>query len=699
MRFERFCALMFSADTVANRQSTHTKVRPPYFPHSCQHRSGYIRVETYATAASAVVFLILFLFLNHGLFRQPIFEWGDFAANALQIQNAKHFHELLGNYSRWGFHHPGPAFFYVFAAGESLFRDALHLVPQAMNAYILTIIIVNLMCLFGAIGIIAQHTGSAWFVPVAVASSLFLIATIDRTVGPETVLSSIWMPHVLLFSFLLYLVCCAAVACGDTRCLPVAVLTGLMLLHGHVAQILFVGTLAVMTLASFLIQRRPHGLLPLLRACRTELLISAALICIFAAPIVADILLHNPSNVDAVRTYMRDQIALPNSIHQAVRYEVSFFTFLPDPEVVLRESSPALFARGGSHPYIVKYWFFLVFLLGMTGGLFLRGQFGVSRFIRYLLLEILVTSLLFLYWTMKMAGGLMLFNGYFFYSVQFLAIFCLFSVIVSAAARHSPGSTRLAVALACAAPVLMFAFVHQLRIPIGENGEINRIATAVQGRAPMIQIVSAPDDWPTAVGVASRLKRAHQPFCFAPASLVFGANSTCDGLSSITKLVLTRIPSNCESPCQVLLREKGITAELSRYPSLQVPFTLTTSQAAGLFEGFYGEGAEGSPMWTSNQASVRFQLAPGAFPSRRLRITIIGESIADRPAEIRLNGHLLGSIAYGHPRSVDFIVPDNWFTAGTENEFIFAVPGAGPVGEDVRHLGFLLQSISVATAD
>jgi hypothetical protein len=649
-----------------------------------------------------------------------MFEWGDYAANALQIQNAKHFHELLGNYSRWGFHHPGPAFFYLFAAGELVFHDWLHVMPQAMNAYVLTILLVNTLFLFSSIWIVARHSTTALFVPAAVAFSLFQIAAINRTVssaldgsetavssalgGSETALSSVWMPYVLLFCFLLYLVSCAAVGCGNFRYLPVAIFTGLVLLHAHVAQVLFVGTLGLMMLASLLWRRRRQGAIStLVKDARNELLICGVLVCIFATPPLLDVLLHRPNNIDAIRTYMHDQIGLPNSMHQAVRYELSFFTFLPNPEVVLLQSSPGLLARGGAHPYVLKYWGFVVFLLGALAGLRMRGRIHLSPFIRYLLLEIVVVSLLFLYWTMKMAGGLYNFNGYFFYSAQFLAIFCLLSLIVAFIPQSERRTPRLAIALSCAAPFVMFTSLHQFRInqfrvTTGGGEEVNRIASAAQGRASMIQIVFGHDDWPIAVGVASRFKRVDQPFCVSPNFIMYGPESSCTNLFGIERLILTRTPRTCLEPCQVLLREDHLTAELSPYPVLKVPFALSTDSSSGLFEGFYADGAEGSPMWTTAESTIRFLAAQDASAVQRLRITVVGEARPGRAAELRLNDDVVGSITYGQPHSVEFVVPGGLLKNNSENEFSFSVPGAGPAGQDVRHLGFWLERIEVAAA-
>jgi hypothetical protein len=71
-------------------------------------------------------------------FRETHIEDGDFAANALQIRKAKTFGEIYGNYSRWRFHHPGPGFFYCYAAGEALLYDGLKAVPSPHNAHLFT---------------------------------------------------------------------------------------------------------------------------------------------------------------------------------------------------------------------------------------------------------------------------------------------------------------------------------------------------------------------------------------------------------------------------------------------------------------------------------------------------------------------------------------------------------------------------------
>src|SRR5205807_1160723 len=50
--------------------------------------------------------------------------WGDNPLLELATQDALHGHQLLGPYSRFGWHHPGPAYFYWLALPVLLLEPA-----------------------------------------------------------------------------------------------------------------------------------------------------------------------------------------------------------------------------------------------------------------------------------------------------------------------------------------------------------------------------------------------------------------------------------------------------------------------------------------------------------------------------------------------------------------------------------------------
>src|SRR6185369_4185587 len=123
----------------------------------------------------AVLFAGVVLAINGLWFRVPIIESADLAANSIQVYHAKMFRELLGNYSLWQFHHPGPLFFYLRAAGEYVLRDWLLMVPAPLNAQLVTLVLVNTALLFGSIEIFARQFPGTLFRPLAAVAAVWLI--------------------------------------------------------------------------------------------------------------------------------------------------------------------------------------------------------------------------------------------------------------------------------------------------------------------------------------------------------------------------------------------------------------------------------------------------------------------------------------------------------------------------------------------
>ena len=112
--------------------------------------------------ASFVLFHLPFWFSPH------LLEQGDLAANALQVERAREFTELLGPYSQHGFHHPGPVSFYFFAGAQSLFG----FLPSILARHMLAQFGLNLLCLAGILKVL-KKSGLA---PPLVAGGGFLMA-------------------------------------------------------------------------------------------------------------------------------------------------------------------------------------------------------------------------------------------------------------------------------------------------------------------------------------------------------------------------------------------------------------------------------------------------------------------------------------------------------------------------------------------
>ena len=183
----------------------------------------------------AVTIVILFTWRHSDFyFGPPIHETGDFAANALQIDDARSFKTLYGNYSRWRFNYPGFGFFYVYVVSEVLLYRTILFFVSPHQAHVFGGLMLQAGFFAIGLGVLARHARSSlgWIFPFAVAMLYFR--------GVEGAFTSIWAPHVLMAPFFAFLCCCGAIANGDTRDLPLAALSGSFLVHGHVAQPLFV---------------------------------------------------------------------------------------------------------------------------------------------------------------------------------------------------------------------------------------------------------------------------------------------------------------------------------------------------------------------------------------------------------------------------------------------------------------------------
>jgi hypothetical protein len=202
-----------------------------------------------ASVLTAIIFAAIVLNNSEMLFGSRQYEADDFAVNSLQVLKAKQFRETLGHYCRFGFHHPGPAFFYVFGWGEILFFDVLHLVPTPFNGQLIALYALSAFFVGVPLALIASRLGNAspWFVGLALMFAGWHFGAVGKFyafVPGDFGLLSPWPPCFIVLPFLCLIVAAASVAAGSGKDLPLLTLAGCFLVHGHVAMPLFVGPLA-----------------------------------------------------------------------------------------------------------------------------------------------------------------------------------------------------------------------------------------------------------------------------------------------------------------------------------------------------------------------------------------------------------------------------------------------------------------------
>lgn len=614
-------------------------------------------------AISAVVFVLVLLVLNRDLFSVPIHAYGDSAPNALQVERAKHFRESLGHYSRWGFNHPGPALFYVYAAGERVFHDWLRLVPAEMNAHVLTVILLNAAFLFGAMGVVARHFRTRLFPPAAVLTSLFFIACINRAI-PGSAILSVWPPHAILFCFVFFMACCASLACGRAEPLPWLVASGLMLLHAHVAQACFVGPLALGALATFAWRHgRALGARALLRQNRTRLAVCAALVILFALPIALDVVRRGDNNLRAILHHASLHPGQQQPFVSALRFGLTFLAFIPDPEVVLASPSASLIAAGASSPFVLTSWYLFVALTATATVLRLRAREKLPPFTVCAASAVALVAVSFLGWTLKTTGPLFNFNGYFFFSVE---LFCLWALLAFVLDR-----LRLDVRPAVATGLCALLPISVLAVPqpfLNARRGDPQVDLLVENLPPndgsVYHLTFAPADWKTMAAVAARMKHAREPFCVDDLwAFPFGRDNVCRKLEGMKNLVLAGTPAPCSSPCRVLAKNARVELDVEPYPMVRLPFTLKPDDRSSFNQGFNeGLGTEG-PVWTRGRATIAFHLAPDFTQARRVRVRILGSANEGRPARFLLNGTIIGTAVPGRAVA-ELDVDATWFVPG-----------------------------------
>jgi hypothetical protein len=280
-----------------------------------QEAQGRVR-PWWAVAALTVALLVLLVVRNRFLFSTRLYEDADMGADSILVEQARHFTLLVGNYSRDHFHHPGPAYMYVMAAGESLFWAGLHIVPTAWNGQLLAVYALN--SLF--VGL-AAWVGYGWTRTLRGTAACFAAVLGLAAVHPA-VLSSDWMPYLYVPAYVTFLIAAASVATGRGRDAWVMALTGWFLIHGHACFLLFVPVISCAVLAAVLWPHR-HSLGASVRsffAVQRRVWIPVAVIsAVFALPIVLELVLHWPGQFGKYLAFATSGKSGGHSLVQAVR--------------------------------------------------------------------------------------------------------------------------------------------------------------------------------------------------------------------------------------------------------------------------------------------------------------------------------------------------------------------------------------------
>jgi hypothetical protein len=364
-------------------------------PHPVRNRATFSRVSVAAVAV--ILIASIYVVPNTSFFfRGNQIEFGDFANNALRITNAKHFGEIHGNHSRWGFYHPGPAFWYLYAAGEYLFHDWVG-VSSPHAAHVLIGTVFQVTCAVIAVLYLAQKT-SLTVVPIAMG---LLFVHWNSMLGAP---NSIWPPHVLFGPFLLLIAFGAGVASGDVKFLPIVIFASGMLLHSHVAQPLFVIPLGCLALISVVRGGEYKN---------SHLPISALILAVFALPIIVDALRGSDSNIARIFHHIKAHGGEHHGLSQGVGYFLSFFLYAARQNAVQGAATFSLGSYLWTHPTL---WL----AIALIGASALTPLIRASPFVKWYSAFLTIAVTLSVVWSTIQDGEMYDFNGNFIYAVVYL---------------------------------------------------------------------------------------------------------------------------------------------------------------------------------------------------------------------------------------------------------------------------------------
>ena len=451
----------------------------------------------------AVPFAVLFAMLcvrNRFLFTTRLYEQGDAGANSILIEQAKHFTLLVGNYSRERFNHPGPAYLYVQAFGEYLFQNALHVVPTAWNAHMLSVFVLDSLFVALAVGI-----AYGWTRSLRGAAACFAVF-MGFAIAYPPIVNSDWMPYMYVLTYVVFLLAAASVVAGRGQDGWIFALTGWFLIHGHACFLLFVPVVTLAAVVAVLWPRRRRlrsWTSSVLREQRRNWLPVVVISAVFLLPIAVNLVLHWPGDFGKYLSYGSSSRGSGHSVRHIVDYALWFW---------------------GPHRHA---WLAPVLLYAAALAVTLRlrtfwaGRGPLRRFLLAVLAINVVSSLAFLlYATVGIDDLTEYYIGYFYWSAPLVTVLVIvlagLEVIASRLSWSALNAGTALAVLAAAVTFVTLAVIPGTRTSTNDIDEsLPQVVATLAARAPGRTVVLHIDHpaWVETTGFLVQAERSGVKAC------------------------------------------------------------------------------------------------------------------------------------------------------------------------------------------
>jgi hypothetical protein len=618
-------------------------------------------------------------------------EIADFAKDALAITKAKSGNEIYGSFSRWGFYHPGPAYFYLYAASEYLFYDWTGLAASPQAAHTLGNTIFQISCVVAAVAYALRKLDFIAALPIAL---LILVIHWSYFSGAPY---STWPPHVMFGPVVLLIVSAAGLASGDKRLLPILIFAGGMLVHNHVAQPLLVAPVGGIGLAVWALNlSRSDGL----SKARLEIIASAVIAAVFLAPFLIDSLRGSDSNIAAILRNLRAGADDHYRLGQSVGYFLSFF----------RYETTQFAVQGGSFSlvaYVALHWALfssLVIAAAALAFLAIRSRHPfLLAYALFLTLSVVITII----WGMMQHGGMYEFNGNFNYAIIYLIyllpILALSQLRIKLSERTGPALFVLgSIALAVLTP----RFGKVAPLYAAKSVTFRSDLKQFMAGAPNAYIRVDPKNWIEAVAAVNMIDRL---------KIGFRLDSDRFALQKSRSMSTAADFAALEDRKTAIVSVVGGTPPGSlAIPSPSHPVSLVHTHLERLHRGvfsatdlskqvyrnlFFGDGYA----ITGVISQILFMTEPSASDvtlSMQLFSLADGKRKTSQRVTVRLDGLPLGETDVSASKRVTFTIPQKLWSDPERHCLSILVPDAqsginSGSSTDARRLGVGLKEISI----
>jgi hypothetical protein len=444
---------------------------------------------------------------------------------------------MVGPYSRYGWHHPGPLYFWIAAPFYALanFKSAgLHVAVQCIN--------------------VSSIIAAAW-VAARFASPQLIVTLFATTVAyfwrAREILVSVWNPHVPIVPTIALTVVCGAIAAGEVTLIPLAATLASFIAQTYIGLLPYAaGLSSIAIIAVIATSRRDHGVWIDPKTSRVLNLTAWLLIILWSGPL-ADQMANSPGNLTQLWNFFGGPHTMPGTTEALVSRTDALVawgdnvaaTFLPG----FRYSSGGRFIPGPAW-WPLLYAALLAVLLVPASLVFRakRHRFDAA------FAAILLVALIIAFWSITRIVGMIPGYGIVWISaIGMLATSAVFAAAIAFFMSGSGSSSRPAWAVNAICIGFAVAYLTTVsRLPdtryeklSRQEREVSLLFEDLQGyleksgiRKPLFRI--GPDMWAVTAGLCLQLQLAGRDFAVDKQSMflftdAFEADGTEDALVTI----------------------------------------------------------------------------------------------------------------------------------------------------------------------